>query len=136
MLEKGLVKKADKDAAAARKFLAIAGRDLKAAEDNLEYENYDWSLAMAYNAMLQCGRALMHSLGHVPSGSQSHVAIVRFVQNHFRGEKDKGIFLLFDKIRKKRHQAVYDEAGIVTLSMASQAIKTAEEFMEKIKKEI
>ena len=46
----------------------LANRDLKTAEHVLNDGDYDWSLAISYNAMLQAGRALMFSEGVRPRG--------------------------------------------------------------------
>lgn len=136
LLKENLVKqvKANKDQA--DKLLRIAERDLKAAEDNLKQENFDWALAMAYNAMLQSARALMQELGFIPSGSQAHLAVARFIQAYFKRDLDKKLLFLFDKIRKKRHQVIYEEPEIISVNMALQAIDSAKEFNEKIRAEL
>jgi len=41
---------------------SLAERDLNAAGHNLEDEEYDWALSIAYNAVLQAGRAVMFHL--------------------------------------------------------------------------
>ena len=51
----------------ARRNLKIASRDLNAAKHLLAEENYDWTLSIACNAMLQAGRALMFSKVFKPS---------------------------------------------------------------------
>ncbi len=43
--------------------LSLAKRDLKTAKNVFEDKDYDWCLSIAYNAMLQAGRALMFSKG-------------------------------------------------------------------------
>jgi uncharacterized protein (UPF0332 family) len=42
----------------------------------------------------------------------------------------------FDGMRKKRHRAVYEKAGIVSQFEARHAIETAESFLVKIEEKI
>jgi len=66
--------------------LKVGERDLNVAKDNLREENYDWALAIAYNSMLQAGRALMLSKGYRPIGEHKHVAVVEFIKVKFSDE--------------------------------------------------
>lgn len=59
----------------------LASRDLKTAEHVLNGGDYDWSLAISYNAMLQAGRALMFSEGVRSRGESRHFAVIEFRQN-------------------------------------------------------
>jgi len=47
-----------------------AKRDVDTAKTLIENKKFDWSLAVAYNAMLQAGRALMFEKGYRPSSSE------------------------------------------------------------------
>ena len=57
--------------------LVIAHRDLGVARDLLASSS-DWAFTVAYNAVLQAGRALMFAKGYRPEGSNQHVSVVRF----------------------------------------------------------
>ena len=64
----------------------LARRDLNAAKSIFEDKSYDWTLAIAYNAMLQSGRSLMFLKGYRPYGKYKHVAVVKFVHEVFGKE--------------------------------------------------
>ena len=74
LLRDRVVRRVRVDRGLVRKALSVAKRDLKAARSVFEDENYSWSLAIAYNAMLQAGRALMFSQGFKPAGQYQHAA--------------------------------------------------------------
>jgi len=46
----------------------VAKRDLNAARNSLREGDFDWALAIAYNSMLQAGRALMLKRGYRAMG--------------------------------------------------------------------
>ncbi|MFH1256954.1 MAG: HEPN domain-containing protein [Candidatus Diapherotrites archaeon] len=135
-MNQGLLKKIEKSREKADKSLVMAKRDLKAAEDNIAKKNLEWALAIAYNSVVQSSRALMFELGFIPAGESAHLAVVKFIQAYFAEDEDKGLLFLLDKLRRKRHTAVYDEPDIVSLGMAEQALSLAEKFNEKIEKEL
>lgn len=110
--------------------LSLAERDLKVAKDNLNSHNYDWALSIAYNAALQAGRALMFNLGYRPKGKDQHKTIFEFL-----GEikMDPELVSYFNRVRKIRHTAVYDQAEIVSKETAEETWQKAEEFVKKIR---
>jgi len=55
----------------------MAKRDLSTANRNLE-EAPDWAYSIAYNAILQAGRALMFFGGYRPRGGEQHATVVEF----------------------------------------------------------
>jgi len=113
--------------------LKVGERDLNAAKDNLREGNYDWALAIAYNSMLQASRALMLSRGYRPIGEYKHVAIVEFIKVEFSNEVSRNLAFAFNKIRRKRHRVVYEQAGITTEREASEVVELAEKFVSRIK---
>lgn len=117
----------------AKRSLEIASRDISAAKHLLAEENYDWVLSIAYNAMLQSGRALMFLKGFRPSTRFGHIAVVRYVHAAFREQLTERIVDVFDKMRKKRHRAVYEAVDIVSRNEAQNAMQWAEEFVNKVK---
>ena len=82
-----------------KKSLLLAERDIKTAKNVFEDKDYDWSLAIAYNAMLQAGRSLMFSEGFRPKGQYKHVAVIEFVKSRFKEFADQMLFV-FNKTRK------------------------------------
>ena len=57
----------------------LALRDIATAGSILA-NNQDWAYTIAYNAVLQAGRALMFSQGYRPDGANQHVSVVKFVE--------------------------------------------------------
>jgi len=110
----------------------LAKRDLDTAR-KIYAEDFDWAFAIAYNSMLQASRAFMFSEGWRPSGETQHVTVIKFVESVL-GEKIKDKIIVLDRMRRKRHIAVYDEAGIVSEYEAEFAVKNAEEFLQEIEK--
>jgi len=121
-VDKGIVKKS----------LSLAERDIKTAKNVFEDKDYDWSLAIAYNAMLQAGRALMFSEGYRPKGKYKHVAVIEFVKSRFKEFAEQTLFT-FNKTRKKRHIAVYEQVDIVSKEEARNVLNWAEKFVNKAK---
>jgi len=131
LIKEGRIREFDAEPEEVVQTLGLAERDLKTANSILENDQ-DWAFNIAYNAILQSVRALMFSKGYRPAGESQHITVVRFAEavlgNKFSEDID-----FFDRMRKKRHQAVYDSAGIISRHEAEEAIKIAEEFVEKVK---
>ena len=117
-----------------QKEMKLAKRDLAVAQKNLE-EDYDWSFAIAYNAVLQAGRALMLFKKYRPRGERQHKTVLEFIKLSLgRGFEEKADFL--DKMRQKRHRVIYDEPELISESEARFAIEIAEEFYNIVKDKI
>lgn len=112
--------------------LSLAKRDLKTAKNVFEDKDYDWCLSIAYNAMLQAGRALMFSKGYRPKGKYKHVAVVEFVKSKFGREFADQMLFIFNKTRKKRHIAVYEQVEIVSEDEAKNIISWATQFVKRV----
>ncbi len=113
--------------------LQLAERDIKTANDVYNNRDYDWAFSIAYNAMLQAGRALMFSEGYRPKGEAKHVSVIEFVKKKFGSDFADKILFMFNKIRKKRHIAVYEQVNIISEDEAENALNTAKEFVGKVK---
>jgi len=113
-----------------------AARDIQTAKTLISTSQFDWSLAVSYNAMLAAGRALMLDKGYRPSSTEGHLAVVQFLTIMLGVETDNRMVLIMNGMRKKRHRIVYEEMDIVSLSEAEQAVKWAEEFVELITENI
>lgn len=123
----GLVRKLPVDRKKVDDALAHARRDLSTATTILANDQ-DWAYTIAYNAVLQAGRALMFSKGYRPDGANQHVAVVRFAEL-FLETNDA---ITFDRMRRKRNSSVYDTAGTITESEAEFALEQAEILVRKI----
>ncbi|HLC50871.1 MAG TPA: HEPN domain-containing protein [archaeon] len=109
-------------------------KNLKSAEAIFKSEEYDWTLAVAYSAMLQAGRALMFSKGYRPKGEYKHLSVIEFIHSEFGDKISSKMIRLFDNYRKKRNKIVYEEYDIVAGDEAKEAIEFAEELLRIVKK--
>ncbi len=109
---------------------SLAERDLKAAKDSFSSNDFDWALSIAYNAVLQAGRAFMFSLGFRPKGKAQHKTVFEFLE---ATGIDNEITHYFKSIRKTRHIVVYDKANYVSKNTAEEVISQAEDFVHKIR---
>ena len=130
LLTEGRIKKVEPDFLQAKECLAAARRDVSVARKMLK-EDCDWSFSISYNAMLQSARALMFSDGYSTTGENHHKAVVDYADSKLGAKMGEKIEM-FDRMRRKRHQAVYEKAGIVSEYEAKHALGVAEDFLEKI----
>ncbi|MFH1576564.1 MAG: HEPN domain-containing protein [Candidatus Margulisiibacteriota bacterium] len=116
------------------KEMKLARRDLKVAQKNLK-EDYDWAFAIAYNAVLQAGRALMLSKGYRPRGEHQHKTVLKFIELSLGKDfEQKARFL--DMMRSKRHRVIYDEPELISESEAKFAIQIADEFVKLVRRKL
>lgn len=83
--------------------------------------------------MLQAGRVFMFFKGYRPKGEYKHLSVVHFV-SCFSDQVGSDLVKLFDKVRRRRHIAVYETPKTVSESEAENALAKAEEFINVIKK--
>lgn len=112
--------------------LDLAQRDADTALRMLKEKDNDWAFNIAYNSMLQSIRALMFHLGYRPSTRNSHIAVVRFTEIVLG--KDYSICL--DRMRRKRHRAVYDRTGTISKAEAHNVVLKALKLVRKVKSEL
>lgn len=134
LLRRGTVKRITPDARLSGVSLAKARRDIGASSVLYEIEEFDWSLAISYNAMLGAARALMYLHGYRPSSSDGHQAVIRFLEAASMDEETSKYTAIMDRLRKKRHCLVYEEYDVVTGREARQALIWAEGFLERVEK--
>ncbi len=132
LLRKRMVEKIGRDKNLAKQLLAAAEQDISVAEDNSERGHYGWALAIAYNAMLSAGRALMAAKGYRAMSEGHHLAVVQFCAAVMPVESD-GLVATFNKYRIKRHDVVYGQTISVSEGEAKGAVARAKEFVGKIK---
>lgn len=130
LLKEGLIKKCPIDSKAVENLLRRASTDLKTAKRNLDADE-ECAYNYAYNGMLRSGLALMFSEGYRPEIKDKHQTIVRFA-SAILGEEFKIIINDYDFMRKKRNRFIYEPSIPCSIKEASDAINTAEEFVNRI----
>lgn len=134
LLKRDVVRKGEPDKVQAKECLSASERDMKAAKAMLNAD-FDWAFSIAYNSMLQGVRALMFADGYHAVGEERHKTIVDYA-NAKIGERYGEKVNLFNRMRVKRHTVIYEKANVVSEYEAKFAIKTAEEFLEVIKRKM
>jgi hypothetical protein len=64
-----------------------------------------------------------------------HIAIIDFVRSHI-DKKHAGLLAVFDRLRRKRNMALYDDTGFVSHHDAEQALESAGEYLDVIRADI
>lgn len=105
-------------------------RDLKTAEANLAID-VTWSFAIAYHSMIRAGRALMYSKGYLPTGQHSHKTVVEFTRLTV-GEEFHSVVDRFNRMRRRRHDFIYDSANHITYHEAKLSLDTAKKLIDEI----
>jgi uncharacterized protein (UPF0332 family) len=123
----GLIRKLPYDRKKVKDAVALARRDLVTCRAILPTDT-DWAYTIAYNAVLQAGRAMMFSKGYRPDGANQHISVVKFAEL-FLASQDA---IIFDRMRRKRHSSVYDMAGSISKNEAESAVSHAEVLIRKI----
>ena len=107
-----------------------AVKDIASAEDNFKCANYDWSVAIAYNAVLRAARGLMQAYGFRPVGREHHKNVFEFLREC---GFDEALIDYFDNIRRLRNNFLYEFMETATKESAEESISKAKEFVRKIR---
>jgi hypothetical protein len=117
------------------RFLASAEKKLVSARKILEFDE-EASLQQAYEAMLRASLGFMFSHGsRVRSQPGHHIAVIDFVKSHL-DKKHAGLLTVFDRLRRKRNTALYDDTGFVSQHDAEEALATALDYLNVIRADI
>jgi uncharacterized protein (UPF0332 family) len=117
-----------------RQFLADAGKRATAAQKNLAIDS-ETAYQIAYEAMIKGSLALMLSRGQRPRKQLGHhIAIIEFAQKSLPNCRAE-MFVLFDRMRRKRNDAFYDIA-LVSDTEAQEAVATSEVYLRVVAADI
>jgi hypothetical protein len=95
------------------RFLASADKKLVSARKILAFDE-EACLQQAYEAMLKASLGFMFSHGfRARSQPGHHIAIIDFVRSRI-DKKHAGLLVVFDRLRRKRNTALYDDTGFVS----------------------
>jgi uncharacterized protein (UPF0332 family) len=110
-----------------KQFFADAQKRAAAARKNLAIDA-ETAYEIAYEAMIKGSLALLLSHGQRPRKQLGHhIAIIEFAQKHLPG-CPATMFILFDRMRRKRNDAFYD-LTIISDTEAQEAVVTSEQFL-------
>lgn len=105
-------------------------KDLDISRANLKI-NEEWAFTIAYHAMLRSGRALLFSYQYRPRGKNQHKTIV-LICEEILGPKFKTLISRFDRMRRKRHEFIYQPQKPIAYSEALSSINDARKFVHHI----
>jgi uncharacterized protein (UPF0332 family) len=117
------------------RFLASADKKLASAHLILAFDE-EACLQQAYEAMLKASLGFMFSHGFRARGQPGHhIAIIEFVRSRI-DKKHVGLLTVFDRLRRKRNLALYDDTGFVSHHDAEQALEAAGNYLHVIRADI
>jgi uncharacterized protein (UPF0332 family) len=107
-----------------------ANKDLKTAEANLSID-LTWAFAIAYHAMMRAGKALIYSRGYLPTAKKSHKTIVELTKL-ILGNEYENLMAHFSRMRRRRHDFIYDSKNHITSHEAKTSIDAAKSLIDEI----
>lgn len=117
------------------RFLASADKKLASAHKILAFDE-EACLQQAYEAMLKASLGFMFSYGfRARSQPGHHIAIIDFVRARI-DRKHSALLTVFDRLRRKRNLALYDDTGFVSRHDAEQAVESARQYLDVIRADI
>lgn len=108
----------------------VVDRDLATAE-SLQEANRDWALAIAYNSMLQACHAVMAAHGYRARGENQHRTTIEFAAAAIPEAEE--LLDKLNRIRRRRHRAVYDVAGQVSAAEVEETLNLARKLVPVLK---
>ena len=130
-IDKGLIKKDDSiDSFQVLSVIKKSRRSIKSAKLLVE-DDQENSYQLAYEAMLQAGRALVFSFGFRPRAAGSHKIVVDFSKKVLGKEIATTVFK-FNKMRKTRHYLVYGTGLYISEVDSRNAILFATKFLKHV----
>ncbi len=117
------------------RFLASAEKKIASAQKILAFDE-EACLQQAYEAMLKASLGFMFSHGfRARSQPGHHIAIIEFVRARM-DRRHAGLMTVFDRLRRKRNLALYEDTGFVSHQDAQHALETARKFLALIRADI
>jgi len=136
LLKQDRVEKFESDKDQIKNELENANAKLKSAKNVLAINEWGLAHTAAYEAMLHAGTALMFSKGYRTKGSEHHATVVLFVEAVFSAKfSNKDVLNSFDRARKLRHGRTYDNANLISPTLAKNLVENTAVFVN-ITKEI
>jgi len=109
--------------------LDVSLNDLDSAENSFQSEDYDWSINIAYTAVLKACIKFMQYLGYRSIGKEHHKNAFEFIRE---AGFDRELVNYFDEIRKTRNNFIYNFVEENDKNRAEETILKARDFVQKI----
>jgi uncharacterized protein (UPF0332 family) len=117
------------------RFQKNAEKKLASAHKILAFDE-EACLQQAYEAMLKASLGFMFSHGFRARSQIGHpIAIIEFVRERI-DKKHAGLMTIFDRLRRRRNTALYDDTGFVSQHDAEQALEAARQYLKAIRADI
>ncbi len=117
------------------RFLVSAEKKLASPQKILAFDE-EACLQQAYEAMLKASLGFMFSHGfRARSQPGHHIAIIEFVRARINREH-AGLLTVFDRLRRKRNMALYNDTGFVSHRDAEQALEAARDYLLIIRQDV
>ena len=81
--------------------------------------------------MMRASKALMYFKGYLPTAKKSHKTIVEFTKLII-GKEYENLINRFNRMRRQRHDFIYDSKNHITFHEAKLSIETAKKLIEEI----
>ena len=114
--------------------MELAERDLRVAR-KMGTDERDWGFVVAYNAVLQAARAYMFSEGFRPASAEAHKNTLAFMAVAL-GKTHQALVTYLDRMRRKRHRVVYDQAGLISEKELRGLLARAQEFVVLVRQKL
>jgi len=129
-LKDSLIKKEKPDFKQIGLQIKRANKDLKTAEANLLID-LTWAFTIAYHAMMRASKALIYSKGYLPTAKKSHKTIIELTKL-ILGNEYENLIGHFSRMRRRRHDFIYDSKNHITPHEAKTSIETAKKLIDEI----
>jgi uncharacterized protein (UPF0332 family) len=117
------------------KFIVSARKKLESAKKALAIDE-EISYQLAYEAMLKASLGLMLSYGVRPRSLPGHhITIIAYAEAKL-GKEFKHLIAMFDRMRRKRNQSIYEVGGFISTTDARHALASAEQYLKTISEAI
>ncbi|MCI0622779.1 MAG: HEPN domain-containing protein [Acidobacteria bacterium] len=113
-------------------YLAGAEKKLASAKKILSVDE-EAAYQLAYEAMLKGSLGFMLSHGVRPRSLPGHhVTIIEFAEKHL-GTEFKDLISMFNRMRRKRHDTIYQVSAFISQKEAEDALATAGKYLAAIR---
>jgi uncharacterized protein (UPF0332 family) len=90
----------------------------------------EWRFDIAYNSVIQSATAALAAAGYQAERANKHMRVLESLE--FTIELDRKRIDFFDKCRRKRNTAVYEQTGVVSDHEADEMIRQAKELRQQV----